>query len=146
MAVYLQKFPRSPLVTALSAALEKIGFKVDAWGVNILLIVAFTTVVWISVTFLTRADDRGKLLTFYQKVRPGGFWGPIARLNGRAYKLDAFPFLGWVLALAMILCFLLGVGKLVFMSWAQGAAYMAAGAAAAFLLSKAINKIDWEGQ
>jgi SSS family solute:Na+ symporter len=146
MAVYLQKFPNSPLVRALSAALEKIGFKIDAWGVDIILIVAFTTIVWLAVTFLTPPDDRTKLLSFYQKVRPGGFWGPIARLNGRSYNLQAYPFLGWALALLMILCFLLGVGKLVFMSWAQGAAYLGAGAAAAFLLSKTINKIDWEGQ
>ncbi len=146
MAVYLRRFPDSPLVRALSAALEKIGFKVDSWGVDIILIVAFTTVVWLAVTFLTPPDDKGKLLSFYQKVRPGGFWGPIARLNGRPYKLNAYPFLGWALALLMILFFLLGVGKLVFMNWAEGAGYIGAGAVAAFLLSKAINKIDWEGQ
>jgi SSS family solute:Na+ symporter len=146
MAVYLQKFPDSPLVKSLSGILVKAGFKVDSWGVNIILIVAFTTVVWLAVTFLTRPDDEEKLLAFYRKVRPGGFWGPIARLNGRPYRLNVYPFLGWGLALLMILCFLLGVGKLIFMSWAQGAAYLAAGAAAAFLLSKTIGKIDWEGQ
>jgi Na+/proline symporter len=146
MALYLKKFPDSPLVRAFSTALEKTGFRIDAWGVHIILIVAFTTAVWLVVTFVTAPDDKTKLLAFYQKVRPGGFWGPIARLNGRPYRLNAYPFLGWGLALVMILCFLLGVGKLVFMSWAQGAAYLAAGAAAAFLLSKTINKIDWEGQ
>jgi hypothetical protein len=145
-AVYLQKFPNSPLLKGLSAALERVGFKVDAWGVNIILIVAVTTAVWLTVTFVAPADDRDKLLAFYRQVRPGGFWGPIARLNGRAYKLQVYPFLGWALALVMILSFLLGVGKLIFMSFAAGAAYLAAGAAAAFLLSKTINKIDWEGQ
>jgi hypothetical protein len=146
MAVYLKKFPDSLIVKSLSATLARIGFKVDSWGVNIILIVAFTTVVWLAVTFLTKPDDQRKLLGFYQKVRPGGFWGPIARLNGRAYKANVYPFVGWGLALAMILCFLLGVGKLIFMSWAAGAAYLAAGAAAAFLLSNVISKIDWEGQ
>jgi SSS family solute:Na+ symporter len=146
MAVYLQRFPDSPLVVALSAALAKAGFRVDAWGVNVLLTVAFTTVVWLAVTFLTPPDDKDKLLAFYKKVRPGGFWGPVARLHGRAYKLDAYPFLGWALALLMILLFLLGVGKIIFLSYAQGAACLAAGAAAAFLLSKTIGKIDWEGR
>jgi solute:Na+ symporter, SSS family len=146
MAVYLQKFPDSPLVGSFSAALAKAGFKVDAWGVNILLTVAFTTAVWLIVTFLTPPDDKDKLLAFYKKVRPGGFWGPVARLHGRAYKLDAYPFLGWALALLMILFFLLGVGKLIFLSYVQGAACLAAGAAAALLLSRIIGKIDWEGQ
>ncbi len=146
MAVYLQRSPGSPLVASFSAALAGAGFKVDAWGVNILLTVAFTTAVWLIVTFLTPPDDTGKLLAFYAKVRPGGFWGPIARLHGRAYRLDAYPFLGWALALLMILLFLVGVGKLVFLSYAQGAACLAGGAAAGLLLWKIIAKIDWEGQ
>ncbi len=145
MAVYLRKFPGSPLVRALSSALERAGFKVDAWGVDIILIVAVTTVVWITVTFLTPPDDRDKLLSFYRRVRPGGFWGPVARLNGRSYRLQAWPFLGWGLALLMILCFLFGVGRVVFMDWPRGAAFIAAGAAAAIFLSIIIKKIDWEG-
>ena len=146
MAVYLRRFPDSPPVRALSAALARAGFKVDAWGVDIILIVAVTTVVWLAATFLTPPDDSQKLLAFYRKVRPGGFWGPIARQNGRSYGLQVYPFLGWALALVMILFFLLGVGKLVFMEWIRGAAYIGVGTAAAVLFSKVIAKIDWEGQ
>ncbi len=146
MAVYLQRWPNSPLVSAFSAAMAKAGFKVDAWGVNILLTVAFTTAAWLIVTFLTPPDDRDTLLAFYRKVRPGGWWGPIARLHGRAYRLDAYPFLGWALALLMILLFLVGLGKIIFLSYVQGAACLAGGAAAAFVLSRVIAKIDWEGQ
>ncbi len=146
MAVYLQEFPNSPLVGALSSMLARAGFGVDAWGVKILLIVAVTTVAWLAVTFLTPPDDRDKLLAFYRKVRPGGYWGPVARRNGRSYGLQAYPFLGWALALVTILSFLLGIGKLIFMDWAGGAACLAAGTAAAFLLWKTIAKIDWEGQ
>jgi Na+/proline symporter len=146
MAIYLKIFPGSPLVGGLSSALEKLGFKIDLWGVSIILIVAFTTVVWLAVTFLTRPDEKDKLLSFYQKVRPGGFWGPVARLHGRSYRLQAYPFLGWGLAFMMILLFLFGLGKLIFMSWSHGMMYIAAGAVAAFLLWKIIGKIDWEGQ
>ncbi len=145
-AVYLKIVPDNGLVRGLGNGLERAGFRVDAWGVGIMLIVAVTTVAWISVTFLTRPDDKDKLLAFYRKVRPGGFWGPIARLNGGAYKLQAAPFLGWGLAVAMILFLLLGLGKVIFMDWGEGAAYLAVGAAAAFLLSKVISKIDWEGR
>ncbi|HVP91137.1 MAG TPA: sodium:solute symporter family protein [Terriglobales bacterium] len=145
-AVYLHEFPNSPLVGALSSALARAGLGVDAWGVKILLIVAVTTVAWLAVTFLTPPDDRDKLLAFYQKIRPGGFWGPVARRNGRSYGLQAYPFLGWGLALVTILSLLLGAGKLIFMDWAGAAACLAAGTAAAFLLWKTIAKIDWEGQ
>ena len=145
-AVYLKIFPDNALVRGLGRGLEKAGFRVDAWGVGILLIVAVTTVAWIAVTFLTKPDETDKLLAFYRKVRPGGVWGPIARLNGGAYKLQAAPFLGWGLAVFMILFLLLGVGKVIFMSFGAGAAYLAAGGLAAFLLSKVIAKIDWEGR
>ncbi len=146
MAIYLKRWPDSPLVRGLASGLERAGFKVDAWGVDIILIVAFTTIVWLAVTFLTRPDDPAKLLAFYEKVRPGGFWGPIARLHGRRYGLQAYPFIGWGLAIVMILFFLLGIGKLVFLEWRTGLVYFAGGALSAFLLSLTINKIDWEGR
>jgi Na+/proline symporter len=145
-AVYLKISPDNALVRGLGRGLEKVGFRIDAWGVGILLIVAVTTVAWIAVTFLTKPDETEKLLAFYRKVRPGGFWGPIARLNGGAYKLQAAPFLGWGLAVVMILFLLLGLGKVIFMSFGAGAAYLAVGGLAAFLLSKVIAKIDWEGR
>jgi Na+/proline symporter len=143
-AVCLKIFPENALVRGLRAGLGRLGFEADAWGVGILLIVAVTTVVWIAVTFLTKPDDPGKLLAFYRKVRPGGFWGPVARQDGRSCRLQAAPFLGWGLAIVMILFLLLGLGKVVFMDWAAGAAYLAAGGLAAFLLAKVIARIDWE--
>jgi Na+/proline symporter len=141
-AVTLKIFPDNVLTRGLAAGLERAGFKVDVWGVGILLTVAVTTVVWIAVTFLTKPDETEKLLAFYRKVRPGGFWGPVARKNGTVYKLQAAPFLGWGLAVLMILFLLFGLGKVIFMNWAEGAAYLAAGSLAAFLLSKVIAKLD----
>ncbi len=145
-AVYLKIVPDNALVRALGRGLERAGFAVDAWGVGILAIVAVTTVAWISATFLTRPVDEAKLLAFYRKVRPGGFWGPVARRNGRAYKLQAAPFAGWGLAVVMIVCLLFGIGRVVFMDWGRGAAFLAAGGLAALLLAKIISGIDWEGR
>jgi Na+/proline symporter len=141
-ALFLHSFPDAPPVRSLSALLESLGFRPDAWGVKILLIVAVTTTVWILVTFLTPPDDKDKLAAFYRKVRPGGFWGPVARLNGEKYRLQAYPFLGWGLAVLTILFFLLGIGKLVFMSWGEGFADVVAGSVSAFLMSVVIKKID----
>jgi SSS family solute:Na+ symporter len=141
-AVFLKIFPENPIARGLGAGLEKAGLRVEAWGVGIILIVAVTTAVWLTVTFLTKPDDTDKLLAFYRKVRPGGFWGPIARLNGRAYRLRAAPFAGWALAVLMILFLLLGLGRVILMGFAAGAAYLAAGALAAVLLSRVVSKLD----
>ena len=145
-AVYLKIVPDNALVRTLGHGLERAGFAVDPWGVGILAIVAVTTAAWISATFLTRPVDEAKLLAFYRKVRPGGFWGPVARRHGRAYKLRAAPFAGWGLAVVMIVCLLFGIGRVVFMDWGRGAAFLAAGGLAALLLAKIISRIDWEGR
>jgi Na+/proline symporter len=146
MAVYLKIVPDSFLITSLSRRLQNLGFNVDPWAVNILLIVAFTTIVWIVATFLTPPDSREKLLSFYKKVKPGGFWAPIAALNRESYKLKVHPFLGWICGVLVILFFLLGIGEILFMRWAAGLLYLAAGTVSAIVLSKIIRKIDWEVQ
>jgi hypothetical protein len=145
-AIFLKLAPDNALVRGLGKALERAGFAVDPWGLGILVIVAVTTVAWIAATFLTKPDDQTKLLAFYRKVRPGGAWGPIAKLNGTRYRLQAAPFAGWALAVVMIVCLLFGLGKIIFMDWGRGAAYLAIGGLAAFGLSKIVARIDWEGQ
>ena len=145
-AVALKIVPDNALVRAVGRGLEKAGFAVDAWGVGIVTIVAVTTVAWIAATLLTRPEDEAKLLAFYRRVRPGGFWGPVARRHGTAYRLTAAPFLGWALAVTAIVGFLFGLGRLIFMDWGPAAAYLAAGGIAAVLLSRVIARIDWEGR
>jgi len=144
MAVHLRLSPHSPLVAGMSRLLRRIGFDADPWGVGIILIVAFTTAVWIAVTFLTPADDPDRLLAFYRKVRPGGFWKPVARRNGASYPLGLAPFAGWASAVLMILFFLLGIGKLLFLDWATGGIYIAGGIASSFALAKIVRRIAWE--
>jgi SSS family solute:Na+ symporter len=145
-AIGLKIAPDNPVTRAVGRWLARAGFAVDPWGLEILVIVAVTTVAWVAVTFLTRPDDETKLLAFYRKVRPGGAWGPIARLNGRSYRLQAAPFAGWALAVLMIVALLFGVGRLVFADWGRGAAYLAVGVAAALGLARIVARIDWEGQ
>ena len=144
MAIFLKIFPDSALPKALETLLRRIGFDVDSWGVNIILIVLFTTVVWIVVTFLTPADREDKLVAFYKKVRPGGLWKPVAEKAGKPYKLRAVLFVGWFLSVMVILLFLFGIGRLVFLRWLEGIVYILGGSVAAFFLLKIVNKLDWE--
>ncbi|MFQ6070372.1 MAG: sodium:solute symporter family protein [Candidatus Aminicenantales bacterium] len=143
MAVYLKLFPGSFLPASLSSLLRRAGFEVGEWGVNIILIVSFTTLVWAVVTLLTPPDREDRLISFYTKVRPGGFWTPIASKAGISEKLKLHPFLGWLLSVLVILFFLLGIGKLVFMSWGQALIFITAGIIASFFLFKVLNEIKW---
>ncbi len=46
-----------------------------------MILVPVTILTWVVVTFLTRPVNSERLTSFYRKVRPGGFWGPVAASN-----------------------------------------------------------------
>lgn len=144
MAIYLKVFPHSPLFTGFSSLVEQLGFKVDRWGVNIILIVLFTTLAWIAVTLLTPPDRKEKLQAFYDKVKPGGFWSPVSSQNGKTHRLGFHPFLGWFLSVLVILLFLQGIGRMIFLHWLEGVLYLLGGSLAGFFLIRVVNKINWE--
>jgi len=43
-----------------------------------IILVPTSILLWLTVTFLTRPVTGERLQAFYRKVRPGGFWGPVA--------------------------------------------------------------------
>jgi Na+/proline symporter len=92
--------------------------------VSLLGTVAITTVVWLTVTLLTRPAERTTLVGFYRLVRPAGpGWQPIAAEAG---PLDQAPdrltqsLLAWVLGCAFVYAALFGTGSLLFGRTAQG--------------------------
>jgi SSS family transporter len=141
MAVYLRLFPQSYLIQNARSFFKHLGFQTDPWAVNILLIVLFTTVVWLLVTYLTPPDKKETLSAFYTKVRPGGFWSPVAESKDQAKFSSLNPFLGWFLSVLVIMCFLHGLGRLVFSQWGQAVFYLGAGTAAGLLLLGVLKKI-----
>ena len=44
--------------------------------------IALTCVLWILVALFTKPDPEEKLIAFYRRVKPPGWWGPIARKAG----------------------------------------------------------------
>jgi len=80
-----------------------------------MILVPVSITVWVVVTFLTRPVEEERLASFYRKVRPGGWWGPVARANPDV-ECDGFRWsrLGvWAAGSAGVYGFLFGLGKLV---------------------------------
>ncbi|MCP4639713.1 MAG: Na+:solute symporter [bacterium] len=50
----------------------------DAYAVLFTIIVVTCTIIWLIVTHLTRPVRDDHLKEFYRRVRPGGWWGPLA--------------------------------------------------------------------
>jgi solute:Na+ symporter, SSS family len=93
-----------------------------------------TTIVWVSVTFLTQPTDRAKLETFYQRVRPGGGgWRHIA--TGLGYGEEPMAggtlnWTNWVAGVVSVYATLFGIGRLIFGNYVEAALFLAVAAAA----------------
>jgi SSS family solute:Na+ symporter len=101
----------------------------EAYAVRLLVIIAVSTIVWLLVTFLTPPSNIEQLSAFYRRVRPGGWWGPVAERNPDVVPDRArrgWP--GWACGVASVYCGLFGVGWLCLGRYGLGAATLAAGA------------------
>ncbi len=79
--------------------------------------VAFTTLVWVAVTFLTRPADERTLARFYELVRPfGPGWRRVRERSGLAPSPDspAHAFLGWGLGCVVVYSALAGTGHVLY--------------------------------
>jgi SSS family solute:Na+ symporter len=92
---------------------RKSGMEI-AMTTSLLVTVATTTVVWVTVTFITEPTPRATLVNFYKLVRPAGpGWGDIAAEAGVGPSPDSLPqqFLGWMFGVAFVYAALFGTGS-----------------------------------
>ncbi|MCG6916989.1 MAG: Na+:solute symporter [Deltaproteobacteria bacterium] len=93
------------------------------WQYRFMIVVAFCTVSWVLVCFLTKPTAEEHLKRFCAKVKPfPTLWGPIYKKNP---DLDWNPHftracLNWVLGAATVYCFCFGTGHLLFLNFTYG--------------------------
>ena len=113
-----------------------------------LVTVAITTVVWVTVTLLTPAEPMATLTKFYRRVRPEGpGWNRVAAATGlagpHAEGRLSTQFLNWLLGCALIYGALFGIGKIIFKEWLSGLIYLAVAIAAGILISWNLSRMGW---
>ncbi len=97
----------------------------EAFGVRLVCIILVSTAVWITVTFLTPPISREKLIAFYRRVRPGGWWGPIAQACPEVKSDSMLPaFIGWISGSLSIFAGLFGVGFMCLGRYGTGTAWL----------------------
>jgi len=114
---------------------------------SLLYIVAFTTIVWLSATFLTKPEDEQTLLNFYRRIHPGGpGWRRIA-----AKAPDVTPdsgygrlFVNWIAGVIIILTALYGIGKLIFLNYLNAGIAFAIMGVAIVVVYINMRKIGWK--
>ncbi|HNQ22192.1 MAG TPA: Na+:solute symporter [Phycisphaerae bacterium] len=95
---------------------RKLGVPISGhWG--LVGSVAFTTVVWVVVTYLTPPVERETLLRFYRLVRPAGpGWREFRAASGVAAAPDrlSLALLGWFLGCVLVYSALFGTGSFIY--------------------------------
>jgi solute:Na+ symporter, SSS family len=82
--------------------------------------VAFTTIIWLLVTYKTEPSKIDTLKAFYQKVKPMGNWSPVSEMpNNRRGILKTA--LNWLTAIVFTYSVLFFFGNLVLAEWTAAA-------------------------
>jgi hypothetical protein len=79
--------------------------------------VAATTVVWVTVTLLTKPADAATLRRFYELTRPAGpGWNAVRRETDLPPSSDSFPqmLLGWTAGVTFVYAGLFGTGSVIY--------------------------------
>jgi SSS family solute:Na+ symporter len=96
--------------------------------IALLVTIAATTVIWISVSYLTAPTDRSTLVNFYRLVRPAGpGWNAVRAESGVGASPDSIAqsLLGWVLGCMLVYSALLGTGSFLYGRMTHGSVWLA---------------------
>ena len=111
-----------------------------------LITVAVSTVVWLSVTYMTAPEPDSKLEAFYQKVRPGGpGWRRISANLGYGRETipgGALAWTNWLAGIVAVYASLFGIGKVVFGELGTGLVLLVIAALAFAWIAKAFREED----
>src|SRR6476660_6784165 len=108
-----------------------------------------TTLVWLIVTYATKAEPENVLVKFYRSVRPHVTgWKPIARLAPEVPPTRDLGrnLLSWILGCAMVYLALFGLGHVLLGPMWQGLLLLVLAAACAFALYTNIIRSGWGGE
>ncbi len=143
----------SAMIAAFTISLTlQFGFHFDEndprqFAYLLLITVAFTTAIWVTVTFLTSPEPDEKLLSFYRRVRPNArFWKPIAKqaTDIAPVKDGILNLINWISGVAMIYSFLFGLGQIILGSMMLGIIFLIAGFIFGGIIFYQMNKRGWE--
>lgn len=112
---------------------------------TLLAVVAWTTVCWLAVTFMTAPESDARLIEFYRRTRPDGpGWTRIAALEGGAAPGSlARLVVDWLAGIVLVYATLFGIGNLLLGTLTAALAAFAIAALAAFLIVRDLSRRGW---
>lgn len=109
-----------------------------------LITVAVSTVIWLTVTFMTSPEPDGILDSFYKRVRPGGpGWRRVAQRTGygdEGIEGGIMPWTNWIAGIVAVYCSLFGIGKIIFGEHTMGIILLGVALAAFYWISRSFRE------
>jgi len=117
----------------------------DYYPIRFVFILVLCTATALLVTFLTPPEPAEQLEKFYRRVRPGGWWGPVAKrcADVKKPRLGKVELINWVLTVISIYAALFGLGWLVMGQYVKGTIAAVICAVTVVMILKGIKKMDW---
>lgn len=113
----------------------------------VMITTAITTVIWLTVTFLTKPEPDSILIPFYRRVRPSAtFWGPIAAKvpDIVPQKEGLFNLTNWLFGCLLIYMTLFGFGKIIFGELLLGTVFLLIAVVSFTVIYRSLSKRGWE--
>lgn len=85
--------------------------------------VAFTTVAWLVVTYLTKPESTHTLQNFYDRVKPDGSWSAFRRFDKKKNNIPAL-LVCWISSVILAYSILFLTGKIIFAEWGEARIFL----------------------
>ena len=110
---------------------------------KLMIIVPIAIIAWITVTFFTEPEPMTKLESFYKRVQPGGWWGPVtSSFDHTLQPVTKGIFILWLAGVMMIYGFTFGIGNLIFQNYSSSVILFGfAGIGAYLIWNRNISKL-----
>jgi SSS family solute:Na+ symporter len=134
----------SSVIGALLGMSPRWGGPTFPFAAQVVINLLGSAVAWIGVTLLTPPVARERLVEFYRRVRPPGWWGPVrdsAGITGPASagRLKQGLVL-WLLGTTFIYASMFGLGKLLLLEWTWGLAFAVLAVASGWMLARRLTR------
>ena len=109
---------------------------------KIILIVPFSVICWVTVTFLTPPTRPEKLRSFHERVQPGGYW-PWPTPPERSVLRGFLPV--YLSAVALVYGLTFAIGNFIFGRLLTGSLLLLIALAGSLVIARYLNRQNWTG-
>lgn len=113
---------------------------------TLIIVVAWSVLVWMTVTFLTPPTREDKLISFYKKVHPGGKgWKHISEKVPEVKGDSGYRrlFVNWIAGCIMVMFFLFATGKIIFGEFVTGFFLISIALISGIIIYRNMVKTGW---